>query len=202
MGGKKLVASSIVAVLVVMALSLDYGPLELRSDEFALFGKVIGSLFLISAIMERVLDVFLTFSHGEEADATNSALVQAEKEVQAAKTALAEAPTHQASIDGFARAQTRRDEAQTARRNQRTRTRRSALPSAIVLGVLISAIGFRALSSLVTVPTPGADDSWWVQGNLFHAFDIILTGAVLAGGSDGLHKIMEVYRSVTEKKNA
>ncbi len=201
MVGKKLIASFIVIVLIWMALGLQYGPLELRSDEFALFGRVIGSLILVSAIMERVLDVFLTFVHGEGADLTSGALAAAQKELDAAKTALEAAPGDSAAEVRFATAKGELDTAQNARREQRGDTRRSALPSAIVLGVLISAIGFRALDSLVTVVPPTPEDGWWVQGNVFHAVDILLTGAVLAGGSDGLHKLMEVYRSVTESKN-
>jgi len=199
MVGKRLIASFIVIVLVWTALGLQYGPLELRSDEFALFGRIIGSLILVSAIMERGLDVFLTFVHGEGADLTSGALAAAQKELNAATTALEAAPGDSAAESRFATAKGEFDTAQNARREQRGDTRRSALPSAIVLGVLISAISFRALDSLVVAPTP--EDGWWAQGNVFHAVDIFLTGAVLAGGSDGLHKLMEVYRSVTESKN-
>lgn len=201
MDGRRVIAAFVVIVLTWTALSLQYGPLELRSDDFALFGRVIGSLILISAIMERVLDVFLTFFHGEQADTTSGALGVCEKEMEVAKAALEAAPGDQGAKDRFATAQDALDEARTARRDQRTNTRRSALPAAIVLGVIISAIGFRALDSLVTVVPPSAEDAWWVQANVFHAVDIVLTGAVLAGGSDGLHKLMEVYRSVTESKN-
>ena len=181
---------------------MQYGPLELKSDEFALFGKVIGSLILVSAIMERVLDVFLTFLHGEMADKTSDALEVAKKEQEAAKAALKVAPTDQGAKDDLAEAHREFEKAQKERRNQRTETRQSALPAAIVLGILISAIGFRALDSLVTVTVlPAvAENPWWAQQNVFHAVDIVLTGAVLAGGSDGLHKLMEVYRSVTETK--
>ena len=200
MNAKKLSTIFVVLFVVWAALSLRYGPLELRSDDFTLFGKVIGSLILISAIMERVLDVFLTFFYAESADMTTDALEAAERELAAAKAALEAAPNDQAATSEFSTAEASHRTAQAARRDQRTKTRQSALPAAIVLGVLISAIGFRALNSLVAVMPTVAADSWWAQPNVFHTVDIVLTGVVLAGGSDGLHKLMEVYRSVMEKK--
>ena len=129
---KKLLAVFIVIVVVWTALSLQYGPLELKSDEFALFGKVIGSLILVSAIMERVLDVFLTFLHGEMADKTSDALEVAKKEQEAAKAALKVAPTDQGAKDDLAEAEREFKKAQKERRNQRLPERPGITMSRII----------------------------------------------------------------------
>ena len=198
---RKLIALFIVVAIVWTALALEYGPLNLRGGDFTLFGKVIGTLILMSAIMERVLDVFLTFLYSESADETSDKLEACEKEVEAAKKALEAAPGDTDAKVGLTKAGDALSEAKDKRRDQRTKTRQAALPAAIVLGVLISAIGFRVLDSLVDVGTAAAEAPWWVQPNVFQVIDVVLTGAVLAGGSDGLHKLMEVYRRVTEKRS-
>ncbi len=36
------------------------------------------------------------------------------------------------------------------------------------------------------------------QLNFFNFLDVFLTGGLIAGGSDGVHKLIEVYRSFTE----
>ena len=67
----------------------------------------------------------------------------------------------------------------------------SILGVALGVGVVVSMIGFRALSALVVAPDP--------PPVYLGAVDILLTGALLAGGSDGLHKLVEVYRNQMDK---
>ena len=61
----------------------------------------------------------------------------------------------------------------------------------LVVGVLASAAGFRFLGQLVELPTDRGDG----QYQCFIAADILLTGAVLAGGSKLIHNIFSVYGS-------
>jgi hypothetical protein len=66
-------------------------------------------------------------------------------------------------------------------------TRRYILWSALCLGILISIVGVRGLAPFIDL---GNGDSW--QDNWFKLFDICLTGAIIAGGSDIIHKILQV----------
>ena len=199
--GRAWVAAGVLGVAAaVAALSLDYRPLAIREGDFALFGKVVGLLVVLSAIMERVLDVLLTFRHGELAERTRDAMHVAQQELERAQAESKAAPGDESKKGELEAARTALSDAQEKRRLQRLATRESALPAALVLGFFISALGFRVLDSLVQIPPPGEDVSFWGQAHVIHIVDIIVTGAVLAGGSDGLHKLVEVYRNVTEKK--
>ena len=72
---------------------------------------------------------------------------------------------------------------------------RLAMLAGLVLGVVISALGFRVLQTLIDTKSLTDGLQLWV----FDFVDIFLTVAVLAGGSDGIHKLAEVYRTFTEK---
>lgn len=70
-------------------------------------------------------------------------------------------------------------------------TRDVAFATALVLCIAISALGVRALE-LVT------DDAIFAtlndaQRSWFQVIDVLLTGALLAGGADGLHKLVSVF---------
>lgn len=65
-------------------------------------------------------------------------------------------------------------------------TRRIASIMGLALGMAISASGVRGLASLLDAKECCP---------LFKALDVLLTGALLAGGADGLHKIATVFTS-------
>jgi hypothetical protein len=67
-------------------------------------------------------------------------------------------------------------------------TRRYILWSALCSGILISIVGVRGLAPFINL---GNGDTW--QDNWFKLFDICLTGAIIAGGSDIIHKILNVF---------
>jgi hypothetical protein len=69
------------------------------------------------------------------------------------------------------------------------RTRRISTWIGLVVGMLVSAVGFRFLGQIVSVAT---DTS---QYPYFIAADVLLTGAVLAGGSKLVHQIFSLYES-------
>lgn len=70
-------------------------------------------------------------------------------------------------------------------------TQRSVFIATMVLGVAVSALGVRGLYPLVDL------DQWKdvprFQRSLFHAVDVFLTAGLLAGGSDGIHKLINVF---------
>ena len=63
----------------------------------------------------------------------------------------------------------------------------------LVIGVITSAVGFRFLAQLVKAPDSAFLAS--AQNQWFVGVDILLTGAVLAGGSKLIHNIVSVYTS-------
>jgi hypothetical protein len=72
-------------------------------------------------------------------------------------------------------------------------TQRLAFLAGTAVGVIISALGVRALQPLVYADLfPGADGVQ-LQERVFMAMDVLLTGLLLGGGADGLHKIVTVF---------
>ena len=71
--------------------------------------------------------------------------------------------------------------------------------TSLIFGLLISAIGFRALQSIVDI------EAWkGITGNQLNAFylvDILLTSGLIAGGSDGVHKLMQIYSTFMDASN-
>ena len=58
------------------------------------------------------------------------------------------------------------------------------------IGVVIGFVGVRVLDSIVNTTALSG-----VQQSIFVVVDIFLTGAVIAGGSESINKIMKVYNS-------
>jgi hypothetical protein len=77
--------------------------------------------------------------------------------------------------------------------NYKSTTRSYTLWSALLLGILISLIGIRGIGTFTIL---GSGEGW--GNNWFKIVDIFLTGAVIAGGSDFIHKILQVVTTFME----
>ncbi len=78
-------------------------------------------------------------------------------------------------------------------------TRQLAFLVGLALGMLTSAVGVRGLRFLVE-PQAFSKLSGG-QTAVFNALDVLLTGALLAGGADGLHKLVSVFTNYMDKTN-
>ncbi|MBW4685356.1 MAG: hypothetical protein KME40_09710 [Komarekiella atlantica HA4396-MV6] len=67
-------------------------------------------------------------------------------------------------------------------------TRIIALWTSLLFGLLISAIGIRSIEPLVII-----DSDNTMQVILFRCLDALLTGGLIAGGSEGIHKLIQVF---------
>jgi hypothetical protein len=68
---------------------------------------------------------------------------------------------------------------------------------AFTLGIMASALGFRMLEPLVD-PIVFKQLQGFHQA-IFSGFDVLITGAVLGGGSNGIHKILDTFLSWFDK---
>ncbi len=62
----------------------------------------------------------------------------------------------------------------------------------LLAGIIISLAGVRILQPFTNVTLEGE------QLTLFNAIDILLTGGLLAGGTEGVHRLTKVYESITD----
>jgi hypothetical protein len=79
-------------------------------------------------------------------------------------------------------------------------TQRVAFVSGIVFGIVVSAIGVRALALFIS-PEEIAGFTGW-QRPLFTAVDVLVTGAVIGGGADGIHKIVNLFTTFFDTTTA
>ncbi|MHC5597150.1 MAG: hypothetical protein ACYTXC_14610 [Nostoc sp.] len=72
-------------------------------------------------------------------------------------------------------------------------TRTIALWISLLFGLLISAIGIRSIEPLVVIDLDNP-----IQVVIFRCLDALLTGGLIAGGSQGIHQIIKVFLDFME----
>ncbi|GEM_PF-6843600 len=148
--------------------------------------ELLGTLLVLALLLERSLEVFVTAWRGPDADKLRLKVAQCARVER--QFELLPAAERTARATDITKAETDLRSAEQQELEYKTVTQRHTLGAALVLGTLISAIGFRTLERLV-VPGSLADLAAW-QRTAFMAVDVVLTGSVIAGGSDGLHKMI------------
>lgn len=157
----------VVLLSVILVATLNPGLVRFWPMSTGEFLQAIAPLFLVSLFIERVLEVFLTVWRGPAA-------AQHELRVRKAKAAAPEHAVEEQALVAY-----------------KAMTQRIAFLAGIAIGVIISALGIRALGLFVD---PAVFRSLSpMQQQWFNAADVFLTGAVLGGGSDGLHKLVSVF---------
>jgi len=153
--------------------------------------QLLTALFLIALFLERALEVFLTTWRGPAAADKQLAVEIARRKVDAVKGATTGLKDDQ-SKDPLAEAHEVLAVAERDRTSYRSVTQQYALWAGLTVGLLVSAAGIRTLQPLV--------DSTKLPGDqrFFHLMDAFLTGGLLAGGSEGIHKITQVFTNFME----
>jgi hypothetical protein len=85
----------------------------------------------------------------------------------------------------------------------KAQTKKIALWTALFIGILISGVGIRALETLIDLKKIGDFDPKPVfydgQVYVFHMMDTLLTGGLIAGGSDGIHKLTNLVTAFLDE---
>ena len=164
--------STLIFILISLVIAAILQPegVQFASFEVTSAFKVLTILFLIALFQERALDVFLTIVRAPESDEKQRKLLHLQRGKDSSKI----------------------EKAEQALSNYKIKTRNMAMYLGYVLGFIISMIGIRALEPLVDSGT--FQNLGEVQQNMFRMVDIFITGGLMAGGSDGIHKITEILR--------
>lgn len=184
--------SLVLLALAIAGIGLVSVPMKTSDTAYVL--QVLGSLFVIALVCERALEVFVTTWRGPDADRKHEAVVQLEKTItEHSKLSDSE---KQAREGELTKVKAALEAAQVAEVEHKQETRTFALAAAFIVGLLVSLFGVRTLSNLMDVSLlkPG----YPIQSACLAALDVFLTGCVIAGGSEAIHKIMQAILDVME----
>ena len=188
MNAKKILAVVVILVVLVLTIVLNFETIPFKDEFLSNIGNLLALLFFASLLLERAMDVLLTITRAPKSEQLDELINNFKYVLQ-----------HKA-IPPEKEAETSRQLAdiQEEKRNWRNGTRTISMWMGLVLGVIIAAVGIRTLGSIIDM---GAITNK-TQYSAFVLVDVLLTGGLLAGGSDGIHKIAELYRNFFESRSA
>lgn len=151
----------------------------------------LGMVVLLTLFVERAQEVILTTWRAQSSEACELAILEAERHLANAKKDVE--PEKAVAIAE------RLSQLRAQKLNHKARTRTLALRLGLAMGLLVSVVGVRVLAPLLEEGSLLALLPY--QLTAFNAVDILLTGSVIAGGSDGVHKLAEFYRVFMENQS-
>jgi len=157
----------LVFVGVVVTAAANPGLVTFLPKDAGQFLATIAPLVLVSLFIERALEVVMTTWRGPDAARLGQ---QARRAGNGGQGGRSEA----AALVGY-----------------KATTQRIAFLTGIGLGVVVSALGVRGLGQFVDPVAFERLEPF--QRDWFNACDVLLTGAVLGGGADGLHKLIVAF---------
>jgi hypothetical protein len=172
----KIIHLVLIAIALSLPLWLTPGSLTVKAFGPADVSRLLAFPLLVALFLERALEVFVNTWRDPQAEKLDLEVKDAQAKLAAASTAAtisAVKTATQAQID------------------YRSDTRRIALWSALVMGLVVSAVGVRTLQTLVD--TASLQSLGTYQRDAFLLLDVFLTGGLIAGGSEGIHKLTQVY---------
>jgi hypothetical protein len=192
------------AISTAILLPASLTPNLFTFGEFSLdkITHMLTFLALISLFLERALEVIIaTWRHPGE-DGFNGEIQYYERQIADLKNEhVGENPPKSEElsnkISDLAKIKLRRTE-------YKSQTKKIALWTALFIGVVISAVGVRALETLLkltdltNLPT-NQQPIFYAGQCIFRLFDTLLTGGLIAGGSDGIHKLTNLVTAFLDE---
>jgi hypothetical protein len=163
---------------VVLIYWLNPAVVQFKKYSAADFTQQLTPLVLVALFIERSLEVFITVWRGEKEAGL-------QRDVEKA-TALPDSDPTKV---------TRVNTANDALTEYKFSTKQIALPLALALGILISALGLRGLGNLADLDRLCDHPT---QKYLFNVADVLLTGALVGGGSAVVHKLITTFTDLMD----
>ncbi|MFA8342371.1 MAG: hypothetical protein ACEPO8_05310 [Rhodothermaceae bacterium] len=170
----------IIGILIFLLIASHWAvePFELKSIEDSNILQILSSFLVIAIIAERFLDVFLTTLRAPISEKIEADILELKNNVT---------PENKDKVKKMAE--------KLQLRKQKTRM--LALFFSLIIGLVISSFGIRTLENLIILKENHL--SWQISFMRFT--DILLTGGLISGGSDGIHKIIEFIRDYSKKES-
>lgn len=170
----------LIPVVMVLSLPVWLMPAHVvfRDIGITKIVELLTLLLFVALFLERTLEVFILTLRGPEE-------AKLENELDKRKNGQSE-PKNIESNKALEQAQLKKIE-------YKSQTQRIALWVGLILGLLISAVGIQALQTLVDINA--LNNLPKLQLTAFRLMDVLLTGSIIAGGSEGIHRLIKVYNS-------
>ena len=183
----------VVSILVLSSVFLSTLPINFSQANLVGVNSLFLTIFVTTLFMERAQEVILTAWRAQGSDSLALAIARLERAIYRHKNYKnADCQAMDAMHDEL-------EELRMEKLNYRSHTQLMALRLGLLFGVLISLGGVRTLG--VLIGDVGTLTSLSIfQQSIFNGVDVILTGGVIAGGSDGIHKLTALYRRFMENK--
>ena len=205
-------------VLAIVATALGFKELQFDSTSFAQIGTLLLTLALVAIVIERAVEVYVAKRYDPEKQRVRRPLTRAEAKLAKAEQALTEERERR---QGSSRAVTAEDEQYMQELQQNVQDANEAVDGAdeqtwnllsnvrtgkiqaasflsLAFGALASFSGVRVLGQFVPMENGQLVSELAIpalQMDAFRATDALLTALVLAGGADGIHKIISSFKS-------
>ena len=209
---------AVLLVLAIVATTLGFEEVQFDSTSFADIGTLLLTLALVAVVIERAVEVYVAKRYDPEKLRVRRPLTRAEARLAKAEQALSEERERR---HGSSRAATEEDEQYMRELVQNVHQTHVALDEAdeqtwlplskvragkiraasflsLAFGALASFSGVRVLGQFLPMKDGQlvgvlADSA--LQLDAFRVTDALLTALVLAGGADGIHKMISSFRS-------
>lgn len=182
---KPLTIAITLGLLVVTAV-LTPLPLTFRDFEPSDTLRTLTALFTISLVLERALEVFVSTWRKPDAEALCLTIRRSRRRLREAKAAGVGIEAAAASLRKL----------EEEEQKYRTGTHIFALRLGFLFGIAVATVGIRALEGLLA---PGSlQTAAMGQSIAFRAVDVLMTGGVIAGGSEAIHKLIQLFTAFME----
>lgn len=206
-----------IAGIIILLVAGWNGSVPLKVKQDIAVTSLFGSLFLVSLFVERVIEIFVTaWTDGETAfheqklDYWQTRQGRLEQRVQRLINERDGVPVpndaRKAEIEKELK--DRHDEIEAACTSAEVemqallpfaaRTQKISTWVGLLVGLFTAAVGFRFMAQIVDWTGLGTTEAAFkstAQFQWFVAADVLLTGAVLAGGSKLVHRLFAIYES-------
>jgi hypothetical protein len=163
-----------------LPLWLSPEPILFRDFDINDVSRIVTTMLLISLFLERALEVLISTWRGPRT-------TELERAVDDAKQEFTQDSAKKPALDA----------AQKTLSAYKNNTRRLALWVSLLIGLMVSGVGVRGLQPLVVTESFAQLPA--NQMHVFRIMDVLLTGGLIGGGSDGIHKVLQVFLDYTDK---
>lgn len=167
-------------------------PIKLKETAASSAGQLLAGVAFLTLIVERVLEVLIGAPREPKTE-------QLTKEAVAAAALMQEKKVAGAAVADLELLRNAATAAEAKAAEERALTMKLTLAAGIVLGTVASALGVRTLGELwTTIPPPEANKMADFAGT-FNALDMFFTATLVAGGSQGMHLLLDAIGDYLKK---